>query len=196
MVPRPPREEEELWPSLARPGALNAGQAQQSLLVSPPQRQDFQRDHCMKGGGGNRSKQGFAEVGFGGNSSAATERLWGRLWKRFGGRSLAVGNAVGAGVGVWEWDPRRVRAGVLGARGIAPAPLRRSPGFNIPRDTRAPPRASAWLPLLDQHGFVSPPASTALFWDSIAVWGPPRSGVDQQLIDPPCFLRVCVGEVP
>ena len=44
-----------------------------------------------------------------------------------GGRLLAVGNAVGAGVGVWErlWD--RVKTGVVGGRGVPP--LKRFPGF-------------------------------------------------------------------
>ena len=37
-----------------------------------------------------------------------------------GGRLLAVGNAVGAGVGVWECLWGRVRAGVLGGRGVPP----------------------------------------------------------------------------
>ena len=43
-----------------------------------------------------------------------------------GGRLLAVGNAVGAGVGVWECLWGRVRAGVLGGRGVPP-PLQAIP---------------------------------------------------------------------
>ena len=39
-----------------------------------------------------------------------------------GGRLLAVGNAVGAGVGVWECLWGRVRAGVLGEGGTPPPP--------------------------------------------------------------------------
>ena len=45
-----------------------------------------------------------------------------------GGRLLAVGNAVGAGVGVWECLWGRVRAGVLGGRGSPPPPFKRFPG--------------------------------------------------------------------
>ena len=40
-----------------------------------------------------------------------------------GGRLLAVGTAVGAGVGVWECLWGRVRAGVLGGRGSPPPPV-------------------------------------------------------------------------
>ena len=42
--------------------------------------------------------------------------------KAVGGRLLAVGNAVGADVGVWECLWGRVRAGVLGGRGVPPPP--------------------------------------------------------------------------
>ena len=66
--------------------------------------------------------------------------------KRLGGRLLAVGNAVGAGVGVWECLWGRVRAGVLGGRGVPPPPplkrdtmascqnppLKRFPGVGAP----------------------------------------------------------------
>ena len=44
-----------------------------------------------------------------------------------GGRLLAVANAVGAGVGVWECLWGRVRAGVLGGRGTPPPLFKQSP---------------------------------------------------------------------
>ena len=44
-----------------------------------------------------------------------------------GGRLLVVGNAVGAGVGVWECVWGRVKAGVLGGEGVPPPPLKRFP---------------------------------------------------------------------
>ena len=59
------------------------------------------------------------EGGSVGNPGAATERLQGTV-KAVGGRSLAVGNAVGVGAGDGEWGfPQdRGRAGVLGGRGV------------------------------------------------------------------------------
>ena len=56
-----------------------------------------------------------------------------------GGRLLAVGNAVGPGVGVLECLWSRVRAGVLGGRGVPPPPsLKRFPGPPTLVDTRWP----------------------------------------------------------
>ena len=40
-------------------------------------------------------------------------------------RLLAVGNAVGAGIGVWECLWNKVRAGVLRGRGVTPLRLKR-----------------------------------------------------------------------
>ena len=49
---------------------------------------------------------------FRGNSRAAAERLQGTV-KAIRGRLVAVGNAVGAGAGGWEYLRGGVRAGVL-----------------------------------------------------------------------------------
>ena len=65
------------------------------------------------------------EGGCGSNSPAATERLQGTA-KAVGGRLLAVGDAVGAGVGVWECLWGRVRARALVGRGYPP-PFKRFP---------------------------------------------------------------------
>ena len=53
----------------------------------------------------------------GAKTRAATERLQRTVKAVGGGGLLAVGLAVGAGVGVWECLWGRVRAAVLGGRG-------------------------------------------------------------------------------
>ena len=59
---------------------------------------------------------------FRGNSRAAAERLQGTV-KAIRGRLVAVGNAVGAGAGGWQYLQGGVRAGVLEGGIPPPAPL-------------------------------------------------------------------------
>ena len=47
---------------------------------------------------------------------------WSQGCEAVGGRLLAVGNAVGAGVGLWEFLWGRVRAGVFGGGSLFPPP--------------------------------------------------------------------------
>ena len=61
-----------------------------------------------EGGCGGQFRSSYGAV------RGGCESGWGRL--------VAVGNAVGAGVGVWECLWGRVRAGVLGGRRVAPLP--------------------------------------------------------------------------
>ena len=76
------------------------------------------RSEGRGGGGGGLCLKGRGAIG------EIPERLQSghRGCKAVGGRLLAVGNPVGAGVGVWEWLWGRVRAGVLGGRGVPPPP--------------------------------------------------------------------------
>ena len=66
------------------------------------------------------------EGGCGGNSPAATERLQGTA-KAVGGRLLAVGDAVGAGVGVWECLLGQGQGPSVWREGVPPPPFQTIP---------------------------------------------------------------------
>ena len=65
-----------------------------------------------------------------------------------GGRLLAVGNAVGAGVGGWECLWGRVRAGVLGGEGGTPPPVEAIPGGGGGDGSVHVPAGTSWVDAL------------------------------------------------
>ena len=85
----------------------------------------------MGGGGATAHQLNWGRAGAGailegeggerGSSRSVAERSQG-MPQRLGRRLLAVGNAVGAGVGVWECLWGRLKAGVFGGRGYPPSP--------------------------------------------------------------------------
>ena len=90
---------------------------------------------CMGGGGAGLCLKGRGAIG------EIPERLQSGHGgcEAVGGRLLAVGNAVGAGVGVWECLWGRVGAGVLGGEGYPPPSSNDSLGRgDAPFDQGAP----------------------------------------------------------
>ena len=78
----------------------------------------------IEGGGGRALLEG--EGGEQGSSRAIAERS--QVVRQRLGRLLAVGNAVGAGVGVWECLWGRAKAGVFGGEPPPPPSFKRFPG--------------------------------------------------------------------
>ena len=89
--------------------ALLAGLEQPRQATPSDGTQPLTPGLCLKGRGAIREIPGRLQSGH-------------RGCEAVGGRLLAVGNAVGGGVGVWECLWGRVRAGVLGGGGGTPPP--------------------------------------------------------------------------
>ena len=121
--------------ALRRNGAL----AQTERPMPPPPRPP---GLCLKGRGGHR-----------GSPRAVAEWAQGMSKRLGGGRFLAVGNAVGAGVGVWECLWGRVRA-------VPPPPFKRFPA--------PPPKPSGGVqcgPALSDRPPVDVSAAVCHAWD-------------------------------